>query len=83
MRFSAAVALLSACAAPAVALSIFNGNAPDVTPNDDLKIPGESPLELCPGEHDKDLVHIDSVDLSPNPPRAYDDTRDKRRARRC
>lgn len=71
MRFSTVAACLSAALAPAAALSVFNGKAPDVVPNEDLKIPGESPLELCPGEHDKDLVEIKSVDLLPNPPKAY------------
>ncbi|CAM1511263.1 Fc.00g087760.m01.CDS01 [Cosmosporella sp. VM-42] len=69
MRFSTVAACLSACLAPTAALSIFNGNA-DVIVNEDLKIPGESPLELCPGEHKEDLVVIESVDLLPNPPKA-------------
>jgi hypothetical protein len=51
-------------------MSIFNGKAPDVAVNDDLKIPGDSPLELCPGDHAADLIKIDSVDLLPNPPKA-------------
>jgi hypothetical protein len=71
MRFSTAAGLLSALLVPASALSIFNGNAPDVLTDDKLKIPGESPLELCPGDHDKDLITIKSVDLTPNPPKAY------------
>ena len=71
MRFSSVAACLSAALVPAAALSVFNGRAPDVVPNEDLKIPGESPLELCPGEHDKDLIEIKSVDLLPNPPQAY------------
>ncbi|KAF4126480.1 transfer protein [Geosmithia morbida] len=70
MRFSAVVACLTASLAPAAALSIFNGKAPDALANEDLKVPGQSPLELCPGEHAKDLVEIKSVDLAPNPPRA-------------
>merc|ERR1712025_840533 len=52
------------------ALSVFNGNAPDAIANDDNKIPGDSPLQFCPGDHSKDLVTIESVDLSPNPPKA-------------
>merc|ERR1712169_139566 len=46
------------------------GNAPDAIANDDNKIPGDSPLQFCPGDHSKDLVTIESVDLSPNPPKA-------------
>lgn len=71
MRISTVTACLSVCLAPAAALSIFNGKAPDVAVNDDLKIPGDSPLELCPGDHAADLIKIDSVDLSPNPPQPY------------
>jgi hypothetical protein len=70
MRFSTVAGLLSALLVPASALSIFNGNAPDVLTDDKLKIPGESPLELCPGDHDNDLITIKSVDLTPNPPKA-------------
>lgn len=72
MRFTTVAACLSACLAPATALSIFNGNAPDTLVDDDLKIPGESPLELCQGDHKEDLITIKNVDLSPNPPRPYD-----------
>ncbi|KAI9167123.1 Phosphatidylglycerol/phosphatidylinositol transfer protein [Paramyrothecium foliicola] len=70
MRFATVAACLTACLAPAAALSVLNGNAPDLAINDDNKIPGDSPLELCPGDHDKDRVTIERVDLSPNPPKA-------------
>ncbi|KAM5348338.1 hypothetical protein ACJ41O_008162 [Fusarium nematophilum] len=70
MRFSTVTACLTACLAPASALSVHNGRAPDIAINDDLKIPGDSPLELCPGDHAADLIQIDSVDLLPNPPQA-------------
>lgn len=34
-----------------------------------LKVPGESPLEHCAAGYEAfDLVEIDRVDLSPNPP---------------
>lgn len=62
MKFSAAIGLLSICLAPATALSILD---------DDNKIPGESPLELCQGDHSSDLITIKNVDLAPNPPKAY------------
>lgn len=71
MRFSTVAACLTACLAPAAALSVFNGRS-DVIVNEDNKIPGDSPLELCPGDHKDDLVRIDKVNLSPNPPKAYD-----------
>jgi len=69
MRFSTSLVLLSACAAPAIA-NIFNDQVPVVAADDDLKIPGESPLELCAGEHKEDLATIEQVDLLPNPPQA-------------
>lgn len=53
-------------------MSIFSGKATDVVVNEDLKIPGDSPLEFCPGDHSADIVKIDKVDLLPNPPKAYD-----------
>jgi len=64
MRYSAAFAALLATAN---GLSIFGGSQ-DVIINDDLKIPGDSPLELCQGDHQDDLVQIEKVDLEPNPP---------------
>lgn len=42
-----------------------------VTIDEDLKIPGDSPLELCPKAHDSDILTIQKVDLAPNPPKAY------------
>ncbi|OAR01848.1 hypothetical protein LLEC1_04554 [Akanthomyces lecanii] len=61
MKFSTAIGLLSICLAPATALSILD---------DKNKIPGESPLELCEGDHSSDLITIKNVDLTPNPPKA-------------
>lgn len=70
MRFSVTlVSLLSAHLTSARGL--FGGGQEVVTQNDDLKIPGDSPLELCDKSHDDDLVKIESVDLLPNPPEAY------------
>jgi len=67
MRFSA---VLVAFLSTADGLSIFGGRNQAVVADDDLKIPGESPLELCPKEHDNDIIKIQSVDLLPNPPQA-------------
>ncbi|TQV93164.1 hypothetical protein V2A60_003518 [Cordyceps javanica] len=61
MKFFTALGLLSFCLTPATALSILD---------DGTKIPGESPLELCPGDHSADLITIKNVDLAPNPPKA-------------
>ncbi|KAM3508716.1 hypothetical protein MY10362_000997 [Beauveria mimosiformis] len=54
MKFSSALGLFSLCLAPALS----------------AKIPGNSPLELCDGDHSDDLIIINNVDLTPNPPKA-------------
>jgi hypothetical protein len=33
-----------------------------------VAVPGDSPLTYCKAEHDDDLLIIDHVNLSPNPP---------------
>ncbi|KAG6034930.1 hypothetical protein E4U41_006294 [Claviceps citrina] len=69
MRVSAAI--LAALAAPSAALSLWSGDAQKgVSPNEDLKIPGQSPLEFCAGKKTDGYIEINSVDLSPNPPAA-------------
>lgn len=69
MRFSTAfLALLS------VGFSSARLQGRDQVPvalDDDHKIPGESPLKLCDGDHKDDILKITKVDLSPNPPKAY------------
>lgn len=66
MRLSTAFTILSAAVAPAAA-SIFG----DLRGRgDDLKVPGDSPLEYCKADHPNDVLTIESVDLSPNPPLA-------------
>ncbi|KAK3318300.1 ML domain-containing protein [Apodospora peruviana] len=68
MKLSATViALLSTGAS---ALSVFRGDDQTVIINDELDVPGESPLKFCEADREKDLITIDSVDLSPNPPEA-------------
>jgi hypothetical protein len=72
MRFAATAIALYAASAAARGLSLF-GHDDEVVANADLKIPGNSPLELCDkGEngHEKDIAEILSVDLTPNPPSA-------------
>lgn len=38
--------------------------------DDDLKIPGDSPLEYCDADHVDDILTIKEVVLAPNPPQA-------------
>lgn len=69
MRFTTA---LLALASTAHGLSLFRGDQATISDDDDRKIPGESPLELCAGkDHSVDILTIEKVDLSPNPPEAY------------
>ncbi|KAJ2897084.1 Phosphatidylglycerol/phosphatidylinositol transfer protein [Zalerion maritima] len=72
MRVSTAVIAALAAIAPVSAQSIFSRKQDEVRiANDDLKIPGDSPLELCSSkEHDDDIIKIQKVDLVPNPPLA-------------
>lgn len=72
MKFAAVLAGTTALLSPtATALSLFDLKGSQVTiSDDDNKIPGESPLELCDGDHSDDLIVIRNVDLSPNPPKA-------------
>ncbi|KAI2607304.1 phosphatidylinositol/phosphatidylglycerol transfer protein [Hypoxylon fragiforme] len=66
MRFSTAcVAALSASVASA---GSWFGGSEEVVVKDVQKVPGDSPLEFCDSDHSKDIVHIENVDLSPNPP---------------
>ncbi|ROT40601.1 ML domain-containing protein [Sodiomyces alkalinus F11] len=75
MKFAnAALALLSVGLVPASARTIpVERDQSIISADDNLKIPGDSPLELCPGTHDSDIIHIESVDLVPNPPEAGKD----------
>ncbi|KAI2469368.1 phosphatidylinositol/phosphatidylglycerol transfer protein [Annulohypoxylon bovei var. microspora] len=66
MKFSTAcVAALSASTASA---GSWFGNSQSVIVKDAQKVPGESPLEFCDTDHSSDIIKIESVDLSPNPP---------------
>lgn len=69
MRLSAALIALAARVANAGFSLNFGGSQAVVDEN--LKVPGDSPLELCPKAHDEDILKIASVDLVPNPPEAY------------
>jgi hypothetical protein len=50
-------------------LSFFSGNQRVL--DDSLAVPGESPLEYCQPNHEKDILIIHHVNLKPNPPAAY------------
>jgi hypothetical protein len=69
MRFSAtALALLTAGAS---AYSIFRGDEQSIIIKDDeLDVPGQSPLRFCGTDRSNDIITIETVVLTPNPPQA-------------
>jgi len=69
--FATIVPLLLSVAAVVEGLSIWPGDKQAVVYDDRLDIPGASPLQHCTPEHDSDLLTIEHVNLSPNPPLAY------------
>lgn len=68
MRLSATLIAIAAGVAQAGLLD-FGGSK--VTVNEHLKVPGDSPLELCDKAHNLDILTIEKIDLAPNPPQAY------------
>ena len=72
MRISSVAAVFAVGLAPvfAAALSFESNGKTLVSADDKLKVPGDSPLSLCPDrDHSKDSVTITRVDLLPNPPK--------------
>jgi len=70
MRISTTVlALLTTSAS---ALSIFRGEEQHNTLRikDDLSVPGENPLQFCDADRGDDVITIEKVILTPNPPEA-------------
>ncbi|KAK4148596.1 ML domain-containing protein [Chaetomidium leptoderma] len=68
MRLSA---VLLALVASANARNVFRRDGQSLVRRDDsLKIPGENPLEYCHADRDDDLITIEKVMLTPNPPEA-------------
>jgi hypothetical protein len=68
MRLSSIVLALAASAS---ARNVFrSGGQSLVKRGDDLDVPGENPLKFCTADRDADLITINEVTLSPNPPTA-------------
>jgi len=72
MRLFSVTCLAALSASNLVSAGSWFG-ASDVTVNEAQKVPGESPLRFCDGDRSQDIVHIEKVDLSPNPPMAGTD----------
>lgn len=71
MRFYTTTCVAALSATVVSAGSWFGSGSQDVIVNDANRVPGDSPLEFCDSDHSKDIVHIEQVDLLPNPPEAY------------
>ncbi|KAI1434675.1 ml domain-containing protein [Xylaria sp. CBS 124048] len=69
MRFLSVACILALSASNLVSAGSWFSSS-DVSVHTAKKVPGASPLEFCDKDHSEDTVHIDNVDLSPNPPSA-------------
>ena len=67
MRFSPIVLALAATAS---ARNVFRTGGQSLVKRDSFKVPGENPLEFCDADRDEDILSIDKVTLTPNPPEA-------------
>jgi hypothetical protein len=70
MRFVSVACVAALSASNLVSAGSWFG-AGDVGVKDVKRVPGDSPLEFCDSDHEKDTVHIEQVDLLPNPPETY------------
>ena len=71
MRLSATACVAALSASVVSAGSGWFSSQDVIETNDAAKVPGDNPLEFCDTDHSKDIVHIEKVDLLPNPPEAY------------
>jgi len=71
MKFLSTIApLLLSTLVVADGLSFFSDK--QTVLDESLQVPGQSPLLFCQANHDADLLLIEHVNLSPNPPAAGD-----------
>jgi hypothetical protein len=69
MKFSSTtVTLLLSTLVASRSLSLFGGQK---VFNADLEVPGENPLEFCNADRAGEILELEFVDLTPNPPIAY------------
>lgn len=71
MRFNVACAAALSAAGIASALPGWLNNQVNVYDDDKPTVPGENPLTYCNADRNDDIITIDHVNLSPNPPAAY------------
>ncbi|KAK4226350.1 putative Phosphatidylglycerol/phosphatidylinositol transfer protein precursor [Podospora fimiseda] len=69
MRFSTTIIALAA-AATTNGLNVFRGDDQSVILGDPLEVPGQNPLKYCDADRGDDIIDIEKVTLTPNPPEA-------------
>ncbi|KAI1268900.1 ML domain-containing protein [Xylariaceae sp. FL1019] len=68
MRFLSVACVAALSASNLVSAGNWFSSGADT--KDAEKVPGNSPLEFCDKDHSNDIVSIEKVDLTPNPPEA-------------
>jgi len=70
MKFSTGlIALFLSYLVAADSLSFFGGGQKVL--GDGAAVPGDNPLTYCKKDHDDDLLVLEKVNLTPNPPLKY------------
>jgi hypothetical protein len=65
-------AVILALAASANARNVFRRDGQSLFKRDDeLDVPGQNPLKYCDADRGDDIISIEEVILTPNPPEAY------------
>lgn len=71
MRLSA---VILAIAASVSARTLIPREGQTLVSRDDLDVPGQNPLKFCEANRGTDIITIEEVILTPNPPQAYVDS---------
>ncbi|KAK4165244.1 putative Phosphatidylglycerol/phosphatidylinositol transfer protein precursor [Cladorrhinum sp. PSN259] len=69
MRFSTTFIALAA-ATTTNALNVFRTDSQSVILGDPLEVPGQNPLKYCDADRGDDIIDLEKVTLTPNPPEA-------------
>jgi hypothetical protein len=71
MKFLSVLSVAALSASNLVSAGSWFGVGGDASTKGVERVPGDSPLEFCDKDHSEDTVHIEQVDLLPNPPETY------------
>ncbi|KAK4126650.1 hypothetical protein N657DRAFT_670620 [Parathielavia appendiculata] len=63
-------AIVLALAASVSARNVFRYEGQALVRRNDLDVPGQNPLKFCEADREKDIITIEEVILTPNPPEA-------------